>query len=65
MLLVNEYPQFHPSRAGELRAVVEAKRKTPVSAVGRDAGKRPELGNSRTVELTSRDCEGTTTAENR
>lgn len=32
-LLKNVYPQFHPNKALELRAVVVAKRKTPVSAI--------------------------------
>lgn len=31
MLLLNTYPQFHPSKALELRAVVLANRKAPVS----------------------------------
>ena len=31
-LLVNVYPQFQPSRAFEVRAVVPAKRNTPVRA---------------------------------
>ena len=35
MLEVNEYAQFHPSRALEFLAVVEAKRNIPVSTVHR------------------------------
>ena len=30
MLLVKEYAQFHPSNASDVRAVVDAKRNTPV-----------------------------------
>jgi hypothetical protein len=33
MFDVKEYAQFHPSNASELRAVVEIKRKRPVSTV--------------------------------
>lgn len=36
-LLVNVNPQFHPSSASDVRAVVLAKRKTPVSAVKHDS----------------------------
>lgn len=32
-MLVNEYPQSHPSKASEVRAVVLARRKTPVRIV--------------------------------
>lgn len=35
-LLKNAYPQFHPSSALELRAVVLAKRNTPVSPLFRE-----------------------------
>ena len=34
-LLLNVYPQFHPSRALELLEVVLAKRKAPVSPIFR------------------------------
>jgi hypothetical protein len=34
-LLLKAYPQFHPSRASELLAVVLAKRKAPVSPIFR------------------------------
>lgn len=35
-LLVKLYAQFHPSKAFEVRAVVLAKRKTPVKTVKKD-----------------------------
>jgi hypothetical protein len=47
ILLVTLYPQFHPSKALELRAVVDAKRKTPVRIVAIDmAPLRPMRGSS-------------------
>lgn len=47
ILLVILYPQFHPSKALEVRAVVEQKRKTPVRTVAIDmAPLRPIRGSS-------------------
>jgi hypothetical protein len=47
MLLVTLYPQFHPNKALEVRAVVDAKRTTPVRMVAIDmAPLRPMRGSS-------------------
>src|SRR5579859_6543416 len=47
ILLVILYPQFHPRRAFEVRAVVEQNRNTPVNTVATDiAPFRPIRGSS-------------------
>ena len=46
-LLKKVYPQFHPSRAFELRAVVVAKRNAPVSPVSCGNGRLQRMGGKR------------------